>query len=609
MTKKMLFNLKLEESMKKIDRKTLKEMWIKFYEEKGHFNVGSASLIPENDATVLFTTAGMHPLVPFLLGEKHPAGTRLCNVQKCLRTNDIDEVGDKSHLTMFEMMGNWSLGDYFKDEMIRWSYEFITSEKYLGIPIKNLAVTVFEGDEICPRDDYSANIWRECGIPCEKIFYLPKSENWWALAGGVGPCGPDSEMFYDNGQPKCSEKCSPACNCGKYMEIGNDVFMQYTVNTPGGATELLAQKNVDTGMGLERILCVMNGVNTVYDTELFANAIKLLEENSGISYEDTDDKKPFRVICDHIRSATMIIGDEIGAVPSNVGQGYVLRRLIRRAIRYARKLNVDYNVLLDVADNFVEYFQEDYPSLVVNKTKIRNELSKEISKFSQTLVYGQKEFEKQIQNIQGNVLDGFTAFRLYDTFGFPLELTIEMAEEHGLTVDVKKYEECFAEHQQISRQGAEQAFKGGLKDTSVTSARLHTATHLLLSALRKLFGNDVEQRGSNITPERLRFDFNFDRKILPEELIEIEKIVNEAISKKIDIICENMSVEDAKKQGAVGIFENKYGDVVKVYTIPGFSKEICGGPHAQNTSELHHFKILKEESSSSGIRRIKAILD
>ena len=593
--------------MRKITAKELKKMWYEFYTTKQHKNIGSASLIPENDATVLFTTAGMHPLVPYLLGEPHPNGRRLCNIQKCLRTNDIEEVGDKSHLTFFEMMGNWSLGDYFKKEMISWSFEFLTSDKYLGIPIENLAVTVFEGDENSPRDEESAKYWEDAGMPKDQIFYLPKSENWWALAGGVGPCGPDTEMFYVKPQPKCCPDCNPSCDCGKYTEIGNDVFMQFKVDTPNGDVTPLQQKNVDTGMGFERILCVMNGVESVYDTELFSGAIKLIEKLSGKSYQGNE--KAFRIICDHIRSATMIMGDQKAIVPSNVGQGYILRRLIRRALNYARQLDLEGSHLIAISNNFIEYFADEYPTLIENQDFIRQELEKEINKFQATLISGKKEFEKICTHLQDNTIDGKTAFRLYDTFGFPLELTIELAEEKGLKVDTEGYKEHFAKHQQTSRQGSENVFKGGLADTSEASAHLHTATHLLLSALRNILDPSIEQRGSNITPERLRFDFNFPRKVTSEELKLIEDRVNEAISKEIDVVCEQMSLSKAKESGAIGIFDSKYGDMVKVYTIEGYSKEICGGPHAKNTKDLHHFKIVKEESSSSGVRRIKAILD
>ena len=595
--------------MRKITAKELREMWISFFEEKKHKNIGSASLIPENDATVLFTIAGMHPLVPYLLGEPHPQGKRLCNVQKCIRTNDIDEVGDNTHLTFFEMLGNWSLGDYFKEEMIPWSFEFLTSPKYLGIPVENLAVTVFEGDEISPRDTESAELWEKAGMPKDQIFYLPKSDNWWALSGGVGPCGPDTEMFYVKPQPKCSPNCNPSCDCGKYVEIWNDVFMQFKVDEPNGPVTELKQKNVDTGMGLERVLCLMNGIESVYETELFKPAIELMERLSGKSYNDEAYRRSFRIICDHIRCATMILGDKNGIKPSNVGQGYILRRLIRRALNYARQLDLKGEDLVLVSDTFVNYFKDFYTELEDNHKFIQDELHAEINKFQTTLASGHKEFEKILAHLDGDTIDGKAAFRLYDTFGFPIELTQELAKEKGLKVDVEGYKEHFAKHQETSRQGSEHLFKGGLADTSEASARLHTATHLLLGALRSILDENIEQRGSNITPERLRFDFNFPRKLTPEELQALEDRVNQAIKDEVDVVCEQMSVDEAHKSGAIGIFDSKYGDIVKVYTIKGYSKEICGGPHAKNTRDLHHFKIVKEESSSSGIRRIKAILD
>ena len=595
--------------MKLLTPSGLREMWLKFFEEKNHKNIGSASLIPENDATVLFTTAGMHPLVPYLLGEKHPQGNRLTNHQKCLRTNDIDEVGDKSHLTLFEMLGNWSLGDYFKEDMIKWSFEFLTSEDYLGIPKDRLAVTVFAGDEVCPRDELSASIWKSCGLTDEQVFYLGKEDNWWALGGGVGPCGPDTEMYFDNGQPKCCDTCGPSCNCGKYLEIWNDVFMQYTVKEAGQTPVQLSQKNVDTGMGLERVMCVLNGVESVYDTELFAGAIKKLEELSGKSYKDEKYTRAFRIICDHMRTATFVMGDQKGIAPSNVGQGYVLRRLIRRSINYARTLEFDAHELRELSKIYIEYFKNIYPELKQNEEKVLTELDKEVEKFSRTITSGYKEFEKTVAKLTGTEIDGVTAFRLYDTFGFPFELTKELATERGLTVKEEEFKLAFEQHQQKSRAGAEQAFKGGLSDTGEATAKLHTATHLLLGALRHFFGDHIEQRGSNITPERLRFDFNFERKLLPEDLKLIEDRVNEAISKAIDVTCKEMTVEEAKADGAVGIFDSKYGNLVKVYNIEGYDKEICGGPHAKNTADLHHFKIVKEESSSAGVRRIKAILD
>lgn len=594
--------------MKKFTANELRKLYLKFFESKGHKIIPSASLIPENDPSVLFTTAGMHPLVPYLLGEKHPGGTRLTDAQKCVRTGDIEEVGDLSHLTFFEMLGNWSLGDYFKEDAIKFSFEFLTSPEYLAIPIEKLAVTVFVGDEDAPRDEESAKIWEECGIPKDKIFYLPKKNNWW-IAGKTGPCGPDTEMFIDRGFEKCSPDCSPACDCGKYLEIWNDVFMQFYKNEDGSYSKL-KQQNVDTGMGLERTLCILNGVESVYDTELFATAKAKIEELTGKKYGESEEvTKAFRIILDHLRTATFLIGDPRGIVPSNVDQGYVLRRLIRRAVRFGRNINLPQGSLSQISKCYIELYKEAYPELCENQEKIINELNKEEEKFSKTLADGLKEFNKVITYIQGNVLPGKTAFRLYDTYGFPLEITKELALEKGFTVDEAGYETAFKQHQLKSSQGSEQKFKGGLADTSEQTARLHTATHLMQSALKKVLSPTVSQKGSNITVERLRFDFNFDRPMTKEEIAEVEKLVNQAIEADVEVIMEEMTVEEAKASGAIGVFDSKYGDKVKVYTMGEFSKEICGGPHAKRTGELGKFVIKKEQSSSAGVRRIKAVLE
>ena len=588
----------------------LRQKYLEFFKSKGHSVIASASLIPENDPTVLFTTAGMHPLVPYLLGAKHPAGNRLTDVQKCVRTGDIDEVGDASHLTFFEMLGNWSLGDYFKKEMIPWSYEFLTKE--LGISPDRLAVSVFEGDEDCPRDNESAELWEKCGIAKDRIFFLPKKNNWWGPAGITGPCGPDTEMFIDTGKPKCCDTCSPACDCGKYLEIWNDVFMQYNKNAEG-KYEPLAQKNVDTGMGLERTICVLQGKKSVYETDVFKGALDLLEKLSGLKYGESDDvTKAMRIISDHTRTAVFILGDDNGVTPSNTDQGYVLRRLIRRAVRFGRKLNLSKGALSELAEVYIEQYKHVYAELERNKDKIIKELTAEEEKFAKTLEQGIKEFEKVVfflEKAGQNRISGKLAFKLYDTFGFPIEITEELAQEKGMTVDKEGFDKAFEEHQQISHAGAEQKFKGGLADHSVETARLHTATHLLHAALRKVLGTEVGQKGSNITAERLRFDFNFGRPMTQEELTEVENIVNEYIKADAPITCEEKSYTDAKAEGAIGLFENKYGEQVKVYTMGTFSKEICGGPHATHTGELGHFKITKEQSSSSGVRRIKAILE
>lgn len=594
--------------MKQLNSEQLRSLYLEFFKNHGHSVIQSASLIPENDPTVLFTTAGMHPLVPYLLGEKHPEGTRLTDVQKCVRTGDIDEVGDNSHCTFFEMLGNWSLGDYFKKEAISWSYEFLTSEKYLGIPVEKLAVSVFAGDETAPRDEESAAIWESCGIPKNAIFFLPRSNNWWGPAGITGPCGPDTEMFIDTGKPKCCDTCSPACDCGKYLEIWNDVFMQYFKNAEGGF-EPLKQKNVDTGMGLERTLCILTGKNSVYETDLFTAARAKIEELTGKTYgESAEVTKAFRIILDHMRTATFMLGDRKGITPSNVDQGYVLRRIIRRAVRFGRQIDLPEGSLGEISSCYIEKYAAVYPELVENREKILTELKKEEDKFSKTLKSGLKEFERTISRLQGTVIDGVTAFRLYDTFGFPVEITEELAKEKGLTVDTEGFKARFAEHQAKSAAGSEQRFKCGLADNQEGTTRLHTATHLLHAALRKILSPDCAQRGSNITPERLRFDFNFGRPMTKEEISAVEDYVNEAIAANVPVDLAEMTVEEAKAQGAIGLFESKYGEKVKVYTIGTYSKEICGGPHANATGELGKFVITKEQSSSSGVRRIKAEL-
>ncbi len=593
--------------MKQLTSQSLREMYLNFFKDKGHAVIPSASLIPENDPSVLFTTAGMHPLVPYLLGEKHPEGTRLTDVQKCVRTGDIDDVGDPSHCTFFEMLGNWSLGDYFKEEMIAWSYEFLTSEKYLGIPVEKLAVTVFEGDEDAPRDEESAGYWQKAGIPKNRIFYLPKKHNWW-IAGTTGPCGPDTEMFIDRGHP-CGPDCSPACSCGNFLEIWNDVFMQFERHADGTYTKL-KQKNVDTGMGLERTLSILNGVKTVYDTDVFDGAKLEIENLTGKKYDESEEvTKAFRIILDHVRTATFMLGDTKGVTPSNVDQGYVLRRVIRRAVRYGRQIGLDQGSLSKIAVKYVEKYQDVYPELKTNENKIILELNKEEEKFSKALEDGLKEFNKVVKFIQGNVFPGKTAFRLFETYGFPIEITEELAKEKGFTLDKAGYDEAYKKHQEKSQVGAEQKFKGGLAEQNEVTARLHTATHLLNAALKSVLKDDnINQRGSNITVERLRFDFNFDRKVTPEELKAIEDWVNDAIKANVPVVMEEMTVEEAKASGAVGVFTNKYGDRVKVYTMGSYSKEICGGPHAKTTGELNCFKIKKEEASSAGVRRIKAVL-
>ena len=594
--------------MKTYHSSELRSMFLKFFKDHGHAVISSASVIPENDPTVLFTTAGMHPLVPYLMGAKHPAGNRLTDVQKCVRTGDIDDVGDFSHLTFFEMLGNWSLGDYFKEQMIPWSWEFLTSPEYLGLPKDRLAFSVFAGDADCPRDEESAQLWRNCGVADDHIFFLPKENNWWGPAGITGPCGPDTEMFIITDKEPCGPDCSPACSCGRYLEIWNDVFMQYNKKADG-TFEPLAQKNVDTGMGLERTICVLNGKKSVYETDLFADILKKISELSGKEYgSDEMTTRAFRIIADHMRTSTFIMGDDRGVSPSNVDQGYVLRRLIRRAVRYGMGIGMPEGFTGEVAKVIIEQYKDVYPELKRNEAFVLEQLSLEESRFARTLKQGNREFEKLVEKVQDGQIDGVSAFHLYDTYGFPVEMTQELARERGLTVDMDGFHECFRKHQATSQAGAEQRFKGGLADHSEQSARLHTATHLMHAALRKVLGPEVAQKGSNITAERLRFDFSFGRKMTKEELAEVERLVNEAIESHTPVTCEEMTVAQAKEQGAIGLFESKYGEKVKVYTMGPYSKEICGGPHAQNTGDLVSFKIKKEESSSAGVRRIKAVI-
>lgn len=583
----------------------LRRKYIDFFVSKGHREISSASLIPENDPSVLFTTAGMHPLVPYLLGEKHPSGTRLTDHQKCLRTGDIDEVGDASHLTFFEMMGNWSLNDYFKKESISFSHEFLT--KILGIPQEKISVTVFAGDSEVPRDEEAYNAWKSLGYPDERIHFLGRKENWWGPAGETGPCGPDTEIFYDMGKPKCSDKCGPQCNCGKYVEIWNNVFMEYDKQKDGSYKKMEIH-NVDTGLGLERVLCILNGEKSVYDTEIFKPIMNGLKEATGVEITE-ENLRIFRILADHLRAITFILGDDKGVSPSNVDQGYVLRRLIRRVYRHLKSLCNPDGVMLKISKIIVDEFKGVYPELERNQAFIEKSIQDEERTFSKTLDQGIKIASKFLDGVkEGEMLSGEMAFKLYDTYGFPIELTEELASERGIKVDVEGFKAHYVKHQELSRQGADQKFKGGLSDNSEQTTRLHTATHLLNGALRKVLGEKVFQKGSNITPERLRFDFSFERKMTAEEIKAVEDIVNQAIKDDIEVVLEEMPIEKAREVGAIGVFGNKYGENVKVYTIEGYSKEICGGPHAKRTSELGSFKIKKEESSSAGVRRIKAVI-
>lgn len=582
----------------------LRRGFIEFFTDRGHREIASASLIPENDPSVLFTTAGMHPLVPYLMGAHHPMGNRLAGIQKCIRTDDIEEVGDDFHHTFFEMLGNWSLGDYFKEAAIGMSYRFLT--EVLSIPKERLAVTVFEGTGDIPRDDEACQCWTNNGLEDHQIYFYGMKENWWGPAGITGLCGPDTEIFFDTGKAACGDSCGPACGCGKFVEIWNNVFMQYT-KLPDGTFTGLQQKNVDTGMGLERILAVVNGTKSNYETELFIPILQEIEALTGLHY--CAFTREFRIIADHMRAVTFILGDHQRVVPSNTGQGYILRRLIRRVIRMTRKLGVRNNILPPLAETVMNLNAAVYPELKANWAFISEQLDREFGLFVKTLDGGLKMAEKYLGALQnGEALGGELVFRLFDTFGFPPELTEELAKERGMTADLQGFQENLLRHQAISRNGAAGIFKGGLADQSEQTARLHTATHLLGGALRRVLGDTVSQRGSNITAERLRFDFSFDRKLTREELKRVGDIVNEAITGEIDVVCEEMTVRQAAEAGAVGVFERKYGEAVSVYTIGGYSKEICGGPHAGNTRELKGFIVLKEEGVSAGVRRIKAVI-
>jgi alanyl-tRNA synthetase len=589
----------------------LRKKYIDFFVSKNHKQISGKSLIPENDPTVLFTTAGMHPLVPYILGEPHPSGKRLVNCQKCIRTGDIEEVGDSTHCTFFEMLGNWSLGDYFKKEAIELSYEFITSKEWLGLPAEKLSVTVFMGDDEVPRDTESAEVWKSLGIPEERIYFMPRKDNWWGPAGQTGPCGPDTEMFIDTGKEKCSPDCKPGCSCGKYFEIWNDVFMQYNKKEDGTYAQL-ENKTVDTGMGVERTIAMLQGKKNVYETEVFQPVIKAIESESGISYgRKVETDISFRIIADHLRASVFILGDEQGVKPSNLGQGYILRRLIRRAIRHGRKLGLSDMFLSGIAAKVVDIYMGVYKELDNNEESIYRELKLEEKKFGETLKKGEHEFEKLLPNLLKNpkkIIPGRIAFRLYDTYGFPIEITEELASEYGMTVDKEGFKEAYEKHQSVSKAGSEKSFKGGLADHGNMAKKYHTATHLLHKALRIVLGDHVEQKGSNITSERLRFDFSHPDKMTPEEIKQVEDIVNEQIARKLDVTCEMMSLEEAKESGAIALFGEKYEEKVTVYSVGDFSKEVCGGPHVENIGILGTFHIKKEQSSSAGVRRIRAVL-
>ncbi|MFA9437495.1 MAG: alanine--tRNA ligase [Candidatus Bathyarchaeota archaeon] len=582
----------------------LKKMYLDFFQKNGHKVIANASLIPENDPTALFISAGMHPLVPYLLGQPHPSGTKLVNVQKCLRTSDIDEVGDNFHLSFFEMLGNWSLGDYFKAESIPWSYEFLTSKEWLNIDKDKLSVTVFAGDENAPRDNESANIWKELGVPEERIYYLPKEDNWWGPAGSTGPCGPDTEIFYDTGIEPCGSECKPGCGCGKYNEIWNNVFMEYN-KTPDGRYELLKQRNVDTGMGVERTISVLQGKKNVYETEIFVPLLDRIKELAEIEEILDEQVKSVRVIMDHTRAATFLLAD--GVVPRNLEQGYVLRRIIRGAIRHGKMMDIEEEFLSELAQTIIGMYAEDNPHLKSSEDFILTELKKEYKKFNNTLAKGLRRFNRISKN--KNEIDGKDAFLLYQSFGFPIEITRELGIENHIPVDVDGFDEEFQKHQKVSRASADKKFGSGLADSQKETVKLHTATHLLNEALRVVLSKDIVQRGSNITHERLRFDFNFDRKLTDQEKKAVEAVVNDQISKAIPVERIETTMDEANKMEIQAMFDDKYGDKVTVYSIGDFSTELCSGPHVDNTGELGHFRIVKEQGISAGVRRIRAVLE
>jgi alanyl-tRNA synthetase len=622
--------------MQKRSTDEVRQLFLDFFKDRGHAILPSASLIPENDPTVLFTTAGMQPLVPYLLGEKHPMGTRLADAQKCLRTDDIDEVGDATHGTFFEMLGNWSLGDYFKEEAIGWSYEFLTKPEYCGIDPTKLYVTVFEGDADAPRDEESVNIWQAQfavhGIQAEtgeagkdepaaksvgpRIYAYPKKKNWWGPAGQTGPCGPDTEIFYDTSKPHnpaFGPVCHPNCDCGRFVEIWNNVFMQY-VKQDDGSYSPLTQKNVDTGMGLERMAAVMQQVGSNYETDCFVKLFQAFDAVFDIKYGvDASIDKSLRIIMDHMRAVTFIIGDQNGVVPSNIGQGYIVRRLLRRAAREAKRIGITSPISATICQEIINIYGNTYPELVQNAERIISEVSKEEEKFALTLEKGLKEFERMIG--ESTSLSGEQAFLLYGTYGFPIELTEELVAERGGKIDRKAFEAEFAKHQELSRTASAGVFKGGLQDQSEETTKLHTATHLLHQALRQVLGSHVAQRGSNITADRLRFDFTHPEKMTDEQKQKVEAIINAVIQKDLPVSMCELTVDEAKASGAIGLFDEKYGNKVKVYTVEDpenpqgfFSKEICGGPHVTKTGDLGGFKIKKEEAVSAGVRRIKAVI-
>ncbi|MBT8171299.1 alanine--tRNA ligase [Candidatus Bathyarchaeota archaeon] len=589
-----------------MDSQKLKKLFLNFFIENEHNLIPNSSLIPEYDPSVLFTPAGMHPLIPYFLGQSHPLGKKLVNVQRCFRTGDIECVGDSSHLTFFEMLGNWSLGDYFKKEAINLSYDFLTNKRWLNLDKKLLSVTVFSGDEDAPKDIKSYEAWSSLGIPNDHILFFSKKDNWWGPIGNTGPCGPCTEMFYDTGIELCSSSCKPGCSCGKYFELWNDVFMEYN-KTSSGSYELLKQKNVDTGMGLEHTAAMLEGKENVFQIGAIRPIAKKVEEIASVNQPTFIEERSIRIIVDHVRASTFFLGDERGVKPSNSDRGYVLRRLIRRAIRYGRLIGIEQDFLIDLADIIILHNKSNYPLLKEKKASIFEELNKEEVKFKKTLEKGLRKFRRIANN--NPKIDGKNAFLLFQSFGFPIELTKELGTEIGVEVDEVEFKKEYQRHQKVSSSSAKKLFRGGLSDASIETKKLHTATHLLNQALRiVLERKDIIQRGSNITPERLRFDFNFERPLNSEEITSIEQLVNMQIQKALPVVREEMSVAEAKRQGAQAVFDTKYGNTISVYTVGDFSTEICGGPHVDNTSELGVFKIIKQKGIASGVRRIRAVL-
>ncbi len=591
-----------------MDSHELREKYLEFFREKKHAILPSASLIPEDDPTVLFTTAGMHPLVPFLVGQPHPQGSRLVNCQKCIRTSDIDEVGDSTHLTFFEMLGNWSLGNYFKKEAIEWSYEFLTDPKWLGIDPEHLSVTCFEGDDEVPKDTESAEIWKNLGIPEDRIYFLPREDNWWGPAGETGPCGPDTEMFYDTGKKKCSPDCKPGCSCGKYFEIWNDVFMTYN-KTVAGTYEPLKQHNVDTGMGVERTVAILTGKSSIFDVETLAPIFSAIQRQADIEEPTEEQLKSIRIVTDHIKAATFILADDKGVVPSNVEQGYIIRRLIRRAIRQGNLLNLEYQYFSELVRIVIDIYGDTYPELQRNSEFIFNQLEKEGKNFTKSLNRGLRKFN-QIFSKKGEIT-GKDAFLLFTSFGFPIEMTKELAEEQGLIIDMIDFEKEFEEHRKLSRKSTEGKFKSGLADHSEKTTRLHTATHLLQASLRDVLGDHIQQKGSNITKDRTRFDFNHDKKLTQDERERVEQIINEKIEQDLPITRKMLTSDEARTMDILGFFEEEYSkhDKLSVYSVGDYSKELCSGPHVERTSQIGRFRLQKQKKIGTGMIRIYGFIE